>query len=188
MRSLCRQNGIEFVDANAPDPTGDQGIAGAQKFILEDVPRLSEEYGRDTAFFSTNCAMQEPLIRASLDGGAIFVEQCCPSPTHGYPGALGISIDEEIAGDMARIREEIGRKIAEQGKTGRFGTWKVSMHIVMIEAAVELAKGKVHGKLALDDAGMVKGFLEKVGDVKVELGPFNQHPNFLMVISENVPL
>ncbi len=188
MRDLCKRNGIEFVDANAPDPTGDQGIAGAQKFILEDVPRLITEYGKDTAFFSTNCAMQEPLIRASLDGGAIFVEQCCPSPTHGYPGALGISIDEEIAGDMAKIREQIGKKIAEKGQAGRFGTWKVSMHIVMIEAAVELAKGKVHGKLELTDHAMIKGFLEKCGNVKVELGPFNEHENFLMVISENVPL
>ncbi len=62
------------------------------------------------------------------------------------------------------------------------------MHIVMIEAAVELAKGAVHGTISLTDAGYVKGFLEKLGDVKVELGPYNEHPNFLMVISENVPL
>ncbi|MFC1706096.1 DUF3798 domain-containing protein [Planctomycetota bacterium] len=188
MRTLCKQHGIEFVDANAPDPTGDQGIAGSQKFILEDVPRLIVEHGKDTAFFSTNCAMQEPLIRACLDGGAIFVEQCCPSPTHGYPGALGISITDDIAGDMAKIRGQISEKIRERGQTGRFGTWKVSMHIVMIEAAVELAKGSVHGKFALDDLGIVKGFLEKVGEVKVELGPFNRHQNFLMVISETVPL
>jgi hypothetical protein len=188
MRKLCAQNDIAWVDANAPDPTGDQGIAGSQKFILEDVPRLIAENGKDTAFFSTNCAMQEPLIRATLDGGAIFVEQCCPSPTHGYPGALGISISEEMAGDMAKIREQIGVKIAEKGQTGRFGTWKVSMHIVMIEAAVELAKGKVHGKLELTDHAVIKGFLEECGDVKVELGPYNEHENFLMVISENVPL
>jgi Protein of unknown function (DUF3798) len=188
MRKLCAEQGIEFVDANAPDPTGDQGIAGSQKFILEDVPRLIAEHGRDTAFFSTNCAMQEPLIRAALDGGAIFVEQCCPSPTHGYPGALGISISAEVAGDMAKIREQIGAKIAEKGMSGRFGTWKVSMHIVMIEAAVELAKGKVHGALELTDHAAIKGILQDVGDVKVELGPFNNHANFLMVISENVPL
>ena len=154
---------------------------------MEDVPRQLAEHGKNTAMFSTNCAMQEPLIRAALDGGAIFSEQCCPSPTHGYPGALGIHIHEDIAGDFHKIREQIGAKITERGLNGRFGTWMTSMHIVMIEAAVELAKGKVHGALELDDLSVVKGFLEEVGDIQVELGPFNNHDNFVMVIAENVP-
>ncbi|HCX78922.1 MAG TPA: hypothetical protein DG577_05900, partial [Firmicutes bacterium] len=48
------------------------GVSGAQQFILEDVPRQIEQYGKDTAFFSTNCSMQEPLIRSVLEGGAIY--------------------------------------------------------------------------------------------------------------------
>ena len=188
MRKLCKENGIEFVDANAPDPTGDQGIAGAQKYILEDVPRMLARYGQDTALFSTNCAMQDPLIRAALDGGAIFVEQCCPSPTHGYPAALGITIPPEVAGDMAKIREQIGKKIAERGLTGRFGTWEISMHITMIEAGVELAKGKVHGEFELTDMARVKGFLEKLGNVTIEIRPFETFNNYMLVMSPNVPL
>ncbi|MFQ5503837.1 MAG: DUF3798 domain-containing protein, partial [Planctomycetota bacterium] len=74
MRKTCEKLGMNFVVINAPDPTGDQGIAGSQKFILEDVPRELAKYGEDTALFSTNCAMQEPLIRAALDGGAVFPE------------------------------------------------------------------------------------------------------------------
>ena len=35
---------------------------------------------------------------------------------HGYPGALGISISEDMAGDMAKIREEIGRRIDEHAE------------------------------------------------------------------------
>ncbi|MCA8959602.1 MAG: DUF3798 domain-containing protein [Planctomycetes bacterium] len=188
MRRVCEENDMEFVVANAPDPTGDQGIAGSQKFVLEDVPRKIEAYGKDTAFFSTNCSMQEPLIRAALEGGAIFPEQCCPSPTHGYPGALGISISEDMAGDMAKIREEIGRRIDERGFRGRFGTWATSIHIVMIEACVELAKGAVHDKLELTDLGVIKWVLETTGGIKVELGPFAGHDNFVMTISENLTL
>ena len=90
---------MKFVDATAPDPTGDAGVPGAQQFILEDVPRKIAEYGKDTNFFSTNCAMQEPLIKASLEGGAIYAQQCCPSPYHGYPGALGIEIPADKAGN-----------------------------------------------------------------------------------------
>jgi hypothetical protein len=187
MRRTCEKLGIQFVDANAPDPTGDQGIAGSQKFILEDVPRKIAEYGKDTAFFSTNCAMQEPLIRAAMDGGAIFVEQCCPSPTHGYPGALGITISEDIAGDMAKIREQIGVKVAEAGMSGRCATWKTSMHIVMIEAGVELAKRKLAGEIELTDQAVVKKCLEEAGDVEVDISLFNEHPNYMLVISQAEP-
>ncbi|WP_346936208.1 DUF3798 domain-containing protein, partial [Clostridium sp.] len=94
LKESCNDLGLKFVDATAPDPTGDAGVPGAQQFILEDVPRKVEEFGKETAFFSTNCSMQEPLIKSTLNEGAIMPQQCCPSPYHAYPGALGIEIPE----------------------------------------------------------------------------------------------
>ena len=67
LKKYCEENGIELVDVTAPDPTGDSGITGAQQFILEDVPRQIEKYGKDTVFFTTNCGMQEPLIRSVFE-------------------------------------------------------------------------------------------------------------------------
>ncbi|MCD4714108.1 MAG: DUF3798 domain-containing protein, partial [Clostridiales bacterium] len=55
-KAECEARGMTFVDATAPDPTGDAGVPGAQQFILEDVPRKVEEYGVNTNFFSTNCS------------------------------------------------------------------------------------------------------------------------------------
>lgn len=114
--------GIEFIEVSAPDPMGEGGIPATQQFILEDVPRQVAEHGKDTAFFSTNCAMQEPLIKKVLDEGAIFPEQCCPSPYHGYPGALGIEIPEDKVGNVDFIISEITAKVAEKGNSGRMGT------------------------------------------------------------------
>ena len=121
-------------------------------------------------------------------GGAIFAEQCCPSPTHGYPGALGISISPEIAGDMGQIRAQLSKKIAESGQTGRFGTWLISMHFVMIEASIELAKAKLHGEIDLTNMETVRETLETIGKAKMEITLFNNYKNYMMVISENVPL
>ena len=143
----CKKLGMKFVDATAPDPTGDAGVPGAQQFILEDVPRKIAEYGKDTNFFSTNCAMQEPLIKAVLDGGAIYAQQCCPSPYHGYPGALGIEIPSDKAGDVDFVIEQIKAKIAEKGGTGRFSTWPVPMNMMFIEAGVEYAKAWCEGTI-----------------------------------------
>jgi hypothetical protein len=186
MENKAKDLGMGFVYINAPDPTGDQGLPGAQKFILEDVPREIAQYGEDTAFFSTNCGMQEPLIRAVMDNGAIFPEQCCPSPTHGYPGALGIPITQEQAGDMAQIRGAISRKVEEQGQQGRMATWPVSIGIVTIEAAVELAIKAVKKEIQLTDPEVVKAAMEEAAGAPVILVPFEGKDNYYLVLLDSV--
>ncbi|MFW5856223.1 MAG: DUF3798 domain-containing protein, partial [Bacillota bacterium] len=57
-KETCEELGMEFIEATAPDPTGDAGIPGTQQYILEDVPRQVEKHGKNVAFFSTNCSMQ----------------------------------------------------------------------------------------------------------------------------------
>ena len=145
-KETCAKLDIKFVDATAPDPTGDAGVPGAQQFILEDVPRKVAELGKETAFFSTNCAMQEPLIKSVLEQGALYPQQCCPSPYHGYPGALGIEIPEDKAGDIGYLVEQIKTKLAEKGGTGRFSTWPVPINMMFVEAGAEYAKAYLEGK------------------------------------------
>jgi len=154
MKERCEEIGLQFVDASAPDPTGDAGVSGAQQFILEDVPRMVEKYGKDTAFFSTNCSMQVPLISAALEEGAIYPQPCCPSPYHGFPSALGIEIPEDKKGDIQYVIEESRRIIKEKGGEGRFSTWPVPVNMMYIEAGAEYAKawieGETNGKVDLD--------------------------------------
>jgi len=153
MMTKCEELGIQYVDVMAPDPTGDSGVAGAQQFILEDVPRQVATYGKDTAFFSTNCSMQEPLIRAILEQGAVFPQQCCPSPYHGYPAALNIEVSGH-EGDVQYMLDQITEKVAEGGNAGRMSTWPVPVNMVMVEAgvdyAIEFCEGRTSG--AHDDA------------------------------------
>ncbi|WP_242972892.1 DUF3798 domain-containing protein [Anaeromicrobium sediminis] len=186
----CEELGIKFVDATAPDPTGDAGVPGAQQFILEDVPRKIEEFGKDTAFFSTNCSMQEPLIKASLQGGAILPQQCCPSPYHGYPGALGIEIPDDKKGDIEFAVEQIKGKVAEGNGTGRFSTWPVPVNMMFVEAGVEYAKAYIEGQTdGKADQAKVKELFEKYAGVEMELTTYEneetgkKHDNFFMVLS-----
>ncbi len=147
MKEKCAELGIEFVEANAPDPTGDAGVPGAQQFILEDVPKMVDKYGKDTAFFSTNCAMQEPLIKQVLACGAIMPQQCCPSPYHGYPGALGIEIPDDKAGDVEFILAETTKKVVEGGNAGRMSTWTVPVNMLFVEAGVKYAQAYLDGQI-----------------------------------------
>ena len=190
-KERCEELGIEFVDATAPDPTGDAGTAGAQQFILEDVPRKVAEYGKDTAFFSTNCSMQEPLIKSSLDTGAILPQQCCPSPYHGYPGALGIEIPEDKKGDVQYMIDEITKKVAEEGGTGRFSTWPVPVNMMYVDAGVRYAidyiNGDTDGKLDVD---VIKAKFKEYAKVDMTVTAYTDeetgktYDNYLFVLSD----
>lgn len=183
-REECQKLGMTFVDATAPDPTGDAGIPGAQQFILEDVPRKVKEYGKDTNFFSTNCSMQEPLIKACLETGAINAQQCCPSPYHGYPGALGIDVQGH-EGDIDYLVGQIKAKIAEKGGTGRFSTWPVPFSMMSTAAAVEYVKGYLEGTITnkVDLEALKKCYQEASGGYDLEFSTYDNKDNFVLVLS-----
>lgn len=125
MKEACKEFGIEFVLETAPDPTSDVGVAGAQQYILEKVPAWVEQYGKDTAYFCTNDAHTEPLLRQLLQYGGYFIEADLPSPLMGYPGALGLDLSAE-AGDFSAILAKVEKAIVDRGGANRFGTWAFS--------------------------------------------------------------
>jgi len=185
MEEKCKELGIEFVFVTAPDPMGPDGIPGAQRFILEDVPRQVAQYGKDICVFSTNCGMQEPLIKAALQEGAIFAEQCCPSPTHGYPNALGLDV-EGIAGDMPKILEAIEEKVVAEGGAGRFASWPVPINMVFLRAGVELDMQAVEGKIQLNDEAAIKAALEAEAGVSMQLTKYSDEGNFWLAVMDSV--
>lgn len=198
MKATCEELGIQFVDATAPDPTGDAGVPGAQQFILEDVPRKISEFGTETAFFNTNCAMQEPLIKSILDQGAIFPQQCCPSPFHGYPGALGIEIPEDKKGDVNYIVEQITAKVAEKNGTGKFSTWPIPVNMLFVEAGVEYAMAYCEGKTekseatkdGKNDQKVLKEIMDKIVGSSVQLSTYEvngqAYDNYHLLLSDYI--
>jgi hypothetical protein len=125
MRATCEELGMKFVLETAPDPTSDVGIAGAQQYILEHVPEWVEKYGKKAAYFCTNDAHTEPLLRQLIKYGGYFIEADLPSPLMGYPGALGIDLTAE-AGDFPAILKKVEAAVVAQGGANRFGTWAFS--------------------------------------------------------------
>jgi len=184
--------GITFVDATAPDPTGDAGVTGAQQFILEDLPRQVEKYGKETAFFNTNCGMQPAMIQAVLATGAYYPQQCCPSPYHGYPEALGISIPEDKQGDVSYIIEQIKAKVAEAGLTGHFSTWPVPVNMMMVEAGVEYGFDYLNGEIdnLADIDHWTELFVGIANGAKVEVFPLELndvvYDNYLQILSDYI--
>ena len=149
MEVACKDLGLQFVAETAPDPTSDVGVAGAQQFILEKMPAWIEKYGKDTAFFCTNDAHTEPLLKRIAELGGYFVEADLPSPLMGYPGALGIDLTKE-KGDWSAILKKVEEAVEKAGGKGRMGTWAYSLGYSHSAALGEFGKRVVEEKAKVD--------------------------------------
>lgn len=176
LKEECEKVGIQFVDANATDPTSDAGLSGAQMFILEDVPKMVDQYGKDTAFFSTNCAMQIPLIKAVFEEGAMYPQPCCPSPYHGFPAALGIETPEDMVGGMQDVIDQTEQIIIDAGLGGRFSTWPVPASMMNTIAgcnyAMKWMDGETNGKLDVD---VLNQCMEDYAGMAIELTNYEEN-------------
>lgn len=189
MEERAKELGITFIDATTPDPTSDAGTTGTQQFVLEDVPKMIEQYGKDTAFFGTNQAQVEPMIKTVLENGGIFLMPNDPSPFIGYPSALGIEIPDEYQGDADYAAEQISAKLAEMGMTGRAGNWAISLQVLNLKAgaayAVHYINGDTNGEL-FDYDVFVQTMQEVVGpEVSINQGVDNTGAtleNYMMIL------
>ena len=150
MKEACKEFGMKFEMETAPDPTTDVGVPGAQAYILEHVPEWIEKYGTNSAYFCTNDAHTEPLLKMLLEHGGYFIEADLPSPLMGYPGALGIDLTAE-AGDFEKILAKVEAAVVEKGGAGRFGTWAYSYGYTVSAGLAEHARNVILGTSELND-------------------------------------
>ena len=150
MQAACEEFGMKFEMETAPDPTTDVGVPGAQAYILEHVPEWVEKYGTNSAYFCTNDAHTEPLLKQLLEYGGYFIEADLPSPLMGYPGALGLDLTEE-AGDFEKILAKVEQAVVEKGGAGRFGTWAFSYGYTVSAGLAEHAVNVLNGDSELAD-------------------------------------
>ena len=144
MKAACEEFGMNFVMESAPDPTTDVGVPGAQAYIAEHVPEWVEKYGQNSAYFCTNDAHTEPLLRGLLENGGYFIEADLPSPLMGYPGALGLDLTAE-AGDFTKILAKVESAVVEKGGAGRFGTWAYSYGYTVSAGLAQHAMNVIDG-------------------------------------------
>ncbi|MDR1650316.1 MAG: DUF3798 domain-containing protein [Synergistaceae bacterium] len=150
MERACRDLGIEFVFENAPDPMGEAGIDGAQRFIAEVFPEWIEKYGENTAFFSTNDAHTEPLLRQIARYGGYFIEADIPSPRLGYPGAFDIDVQSDD-GDWPMVLKKVEDAVVAAGGGGRMGTWAYSLAFCHSAGLAEFGRLVASGQAEITD-------------------------------------
>ena len=173
MAAAAAAAGIPFHDLPSPDPMEEGGMAASQLFISQDVGRQVEEIGVNTAFFSTNCGQQIPLLQQVLEHGAMYVQPCCPSPFHAFPQALGLAAAGEEAAGLFTIGEIVDltrEAIVEAGMQGRLANWalpgSMAYTTVGFMYAVEWLNGNVSREVGHIDADVL---LRLFGDYAEEV-------------------
>ncbi|MDR1109152.1 MAG: DUF3798 domain-containing protein [Deltaproteobacteria bacterium] len=153
MEKASQELGIGFAFENAPDPTGEAGLAGAQTFIREHIPLWLEKYGPDTAFYTTNNGHTAPMIEGVIRHGGYFVEADEPSPLLGYPEALGIGTEEleKLEDDWPALLDSMEKAIVEAGAGGRLGTWTTSLSYSHVVAMTEFGRLVALGQVGRHD-------------------------------------
>lgn len=145
MKAACDEFGMKFEMETAPDPTTDVGVPGAQAFISEHIPEWVDKYGQNAAYFCTNDAHTEPLIKGLMEYGGYFIEADLPSPLMGYPGALDLDVTG-ASGDFEEINAQVEKAVVENGGAGRFGTWRYSYGYTVSAGLAEHAKNVILGE------------------------------------------
>ena len=156
MKAACEEFGIRFVQEYAPDPNADTGVPGAQAYIMEHAPEWIQQYGEKSAYFCTNDAHTEPLIKQMLEHGGYFIEPDSPSPLMGYPGALNLNLTK-LGGDFERILDAVEKAVVAKGGAGRFGTWVYSSGYTLSAGLAQHAYNVIKGEsklVSIDDVAM----------------------------------
>ena len=191
MKATAEGYGIEFVERDCPDPTGDAGMSGAQAAVLEDIPKVMQEYaGKKVCFYCTNCGLQVALQQAIVnEPDAYYALPCCPSPYHGFQEAFGLSA---TYGDVDGAIKNLANYLNEHDAVDRFSTWSLPVNMSMINAgyeyAVAYAEGKTDGKIDMD---VLNTCFEDVTGSPIELGTYvdaegNEYPNYLLIALEPI--
>lgn len=184
MVKRCEELGITFIDVTSPDPhTADGGGGESRLFVEEDVSTQVGDYGANTAFFSTDCTIHTYLIKAVLENGAIYPQQCCPNPFHGYTAYFGIDSGEYD--NPAGVLREISKQIAAYGMTGRMATWPLSPDILMVKVGVEYALAYCSGEVGLElNREKIDSIFDTASDGRASVRSLGYAPHCLLFLCE----
>jgi len=178
--------GIPFVDVGMAIPRDANRIPDQQEYkwmLRNDVRGKVEQYGRDTAFFSSDSGAQSYLIGPVISARAIFTSHrqsyalldiAC-SLNVDYlnrsilPGEYGLVSSGEMAASISAA-------LAKNGMSGRVSSMPVYIEELMIVAGVEYAIKWINGEVKKEgiDIGAMRQLMADYAGAEVFLSPITK--------------
>jgi len=158
MKKACTDMGLDFIPGIFPGSLDDD--AAVALYMAETVPAWIRENGVRTAFFCAEDEFTDVLLPQLFKHGGFFIEGNHPSPTAGFPRALGMDV-QSGAIDYPAILKQIEQSIIDADGAGRFGTWAYGYGFSATVGLVEFAKAVIDGKTTLDSVDGLSTALQK---------------------------
>ncbi|MDR1545328.1 MAG: DUF3798 domain-containing protein [Deltaproteobacteria bacterium] len=149
MEEACKDLGLKFASENAPDPIGEEGLDGVEKFLSKNIMVWLDKYGKDTAFFSTNESHTAFIVKQVAKYGGYFIESDLASPLIGYPKLFNINLSSNIK--WQDVIKEIDTAVVEANLAGRFGTWTASLGYCHTAGLISFAKQIIENNVQVDN-------------------------------------
>lgn len=135
--TACKEQKIEFIYHNAPDPISSGGTKAVVKDIRDGLARYRASgkiSGSDVAIFSTDCFIQNDIINIANENGYIYISPSFPSAFNGIADAYGVALPAGTA-DIAAYKASLAA--AATGKA-RFGIYTYPLASTLIKSAVHI--------------------------------------------------
>jgi len=172
----CAILGISFVEIIVPDWVYAGGYE-VLKFFREDIPRVVQKYGKNTAFFA-----REPIVMAeAISKGAIFPHPAdfffSPFNNLLYMMDLRSLDDDDFSELNSRANEAIEwtrNFLAERDMLGRVSNWPVPYPFMFTYTAAEYAIKWMNGEVSREriDVDVLRHLMKDYAGVEVFLTPF----------------
>jgi len=145
MKSTAGQEGIEFMDLEAPTPGGGDWLHVNQKpYFIQDLPRQVERLGKSTAFYWSYWYHQDVIMTQAVATGAIIVSSNYPLPYFLYPEVFEveyrIETDEEDENgqpisqrfELMELLQALDEAVTAAGMAGRVSCWAIPDYMMWL--------------------------------------------------------
>ena len=173
----CAELGIRFIEVTIPEAITWEGEE-RRRFFRDDVQRIVQNYGENTAFFSSSMI---DFLWSVIEFGGIF-----PQPNDLLRSPFNAVLDRfdlfsmsdedfvEIHLSAEKSIELTRRFLDEHNMLGRVSNWPIPYEFLFTHAATEYAIKRLNGEVPKDgiDVDALKKIMEDFAGVNVYLAPF----------------
>lgn len=147
----CKNQGIEFIYHNCPDPINSGGINAVKKNIRESVIRYQESgklAEENVAIFSTDYFIQNELINIANENNYIYVSPAFPTAYNGICDLYSVALPENPY-NTGSFKADVAS--ASVSAKAHLGYYDYPLETVLLTGAVHTAFDMLAGKTASDN-------------------------------------
>ncbi len=149
LKAACEEKNVDYVERVYDAHTTDMSVAA--NLVQKTVAACVEEYGNDTAFYSSSCLVTDAVINAAAENEAGFIYGFCNCPQHHYKTAFGVDGGENYSQLLENLRESVDKNVRKKMCVIESAPTSVMLKVAM-GYAIAYCNGSIKNDAAFDES------------------------------------